>query len=301
MLVLFFGLPGSGKTTLVNRIFEACTKRFDSRSYPCIISYDSLVSTSRQAEMAHNPGMAKECRQQLLLAAQAWLAWVRGTDMAVPTSSELACTMLKQLQSCSRPLRPDERALVLVDDNLYYRSMRKEWFKLARNASLGFCQVLVACPLEEAIRRNASRELPVPEPSIRVMGSRFELPREEPWEELTRTVTAGEPESLECVLALVERASLKGPLCPPESPVPVPKPLPPSRRHCWDLELRAIVSRFIQQVRTSGCSQAQVADRCIRLQKARQVVLDRLRKIPYEEEDAAKVDLHVLLNEALGE
>ncbi|CAN7940357.1 unnamed protein product [Ixodes hexagonus] len=300
VLVLFFGLPGSGKTTLVNRILEACQKPVDRRLHPCIISYDSLVNASTQAEMAHNRGLAKECRRQLLFAVQAWLAWFRGTNGAMPTSSELASAMLEQLQSCSSPVSPHERALILVDDNLYYRSMRKEWFKLAQNASLGFCQVLVSCPLEEALRRNASRELPVPEATIRVMDSKLELPRGEPWEELAITV-AGEAESIECVLALVERASTKGSLRRPESPLPVRKHVPPSRRHCWDLKLRAIVSTLIQQIRTEGSSQARVADRCIQLQKARQAVLERLRKLPCEEDDAAQVDLHALLDEALGE
>lgn len=139
----------------------------------------------------HIRGLAKEYRQQLLQAAHGFLLWLTGNDHCMDVSAHLACTILIQLKATSRPLLDQERALVLIDDNLYYRSMRFEWFKLARDCSLGFCQVFVSCPLEEAIRRNASRKSPVPESSIRVMESKLELPREESWERLCVTTLGG--------------------------------------------------------------------------------------------------------------
>ena len=45
-----------------------------------------------------------------------------------------------------------ERVLFIVDDNNYYRSMRQEYHRLARDAKAGFCQLHVAMTAEQAIR-----------------------------------------------------------------------------------------------------------------------------------------------------
>eukprot|EP00026_Physarum_polycephalum_P013030 Phypoly_transcript_13390.p1 GENE.Phypoly_transcript_13390~~Phypoly_transcript_13390.p1 ORF type:complete len:199 (+),score=23.96 Phypoly_transcript_13390:424-1020(+) len=64
----------------------------------------------------------------------------------------------------------------MVDDNMFYRSMRRTLFNLARGCNAGFAQVHVTCPVEECIARNASRTNPVPESIIRDMAERFEVP-----------------------------------------------------------------------------------------------------------------------------
>ena len=45
-----------------------------------------------------------------------------------------------------------ERVLFIVDDNNYYRSMRQEYHRLARDAEAGFCQLHVAMTAEQAVR-----------------------------------------------------------------------------------------------------------------------------------------------------
>ena len=46
----------------------------------------------------------------------------------------------------------EERILFIVDDNNYYRSMRQEYHRLARDANAGFCQLHVAMTAEQAVR-----------------------------------------------------------------------------------------------------------------------------------------------------
>ena len=48
--------------------------------------------------------------------------------------------------------RDRKRTLFIVDDNNYYRSMRQEYHRLARDAGAGFCQLHVAMTAEQAIR-----------------------------------------------------------------------------------------------------------------------------------------------------
>ena len=46
---------------------------------------------------------------------------------------------------------------MLVDDNMHYRSMRRQCYRLARDCRAAYAVLHVACSLEEALRRNGSR------------------------------------------------------------------------------------------------------------------------------------------------
>ncbi|XP_077502046.1 phosphoseryl tRNA kinase isoform X2 [Amblyomma americanum] len=203
VLMLFCGLPASGKTTLVQKIRAALGSRSSTSARglswcPYVICYDELVSTEVQAEMASRKGLTKECRQHLLEAADCYIGQLCG-DNFEPSHvyEEPVNEMVGRLLAATRQIQPNEKAVIMVDDNLYYRSMRAAWFKLARNYSLGFCQVFLLCTEEEAVRRNASRAFSVPESTIRTMAKKFEAPRDEPWEQLTVTVD-GTPDSMPC-------------------------------------------------------------------------------------------------------
>ncbi|XP_010713230.1 L-seryl-tRNA(Sec) kinase, partial [Meleagris gallopavo] len=96
---------------------------------------------------------------------------------------------------------------VVLDDNFYYRSMRYEVFQLAREYSLGFCQLFLECPLELCLQRNRLRGSPVPEGTICRMAQRVELPEPEknPWEQnsLILSSSACTPEE-QCDAGLME-------------------------------------------------------------------------------------------------
>lgn len=69
-----------------------------------------------------------------------------------------------------------ERYLVIVDDNFYYRSMRYEFFQLARKFCCGFGQITVTCSLADAMLRNRTRSHRVADDIIRRMETRLEMP-----------------------------------------------------------------------------------------------------------------------------
>lgn len=100
---------------------------------------------------------------------------------------------------------------IIVDDNMFYRSMRRTLFNMARTRiplcvfiskintnkvthrdSAGFAQVQVTCPIAECISRNASRANPVPENIIRDMAEKFEvpMPTSHEWERHTIQVSS---------------------------------------------------------------------------------------------------------------
>merc|ERR1711909_93629 len=73
----------------------------------------------------------------------------------------------------------DERkVLIIIDDNNYLRSMRYEYYQLARKFEAGFCQLLFQSTLEMALVRNSSRDAKhrIPEEVIRRMSEKLEAP-----------------------------------------------------------------------------------------------------------------------------
>lgn len=305
VLALFCGLPASGKTTLVESMKTTLESRQGSAARsvswsPCVIRYDDLVGLDTQVKTASVKGLAKECRQHVLEAADRYIGWLCTgcSEHSRPTGEEgPVCAMLGHLVASTRQLGLGEKLLIMVDDNLYYRSMRAAWFRLARSYSLGFCQVFLLCPVEDAVRRNAARIAPVPEQTITTMAEKFELPRSEPWEERTVTVNGGQG-SLEEVMALVEAAS-KEPWSPVETESSPREPVPASQLHIWDLELRAIVSKFINQAQAEKSCKSELQAWCMQVQKARQNVLAYLRALHFDHE-SKQLSMESLMREQLG-
>ena len=64
-----------------------------------------------------------------------------------------------------------------MDDNFYYRSMRKRYFQLARSRQLAYLEVHVKVKVDVALERNESRgEAKVPEAVIKRMAQKLEQP-----------------------------------------------------------------------------------------------------------------------------
>jgi len=66
--------------------------------------------------------------------------------------------------------------VVILDDNMYYRSMRYQYYQLARKRNCGFVQIMVKASLDIALARNSSRPNPVDKNIIQRMQYRFEEP-----------------------------------------------------------------------------------------------------------------------------
>jgi len=66
--------------------------------------------------------------------------------------------------------------VLLLDDNMYYRSMRFSYYQLARKYNTGFLEIFLKVPLEVALQRNSARQQQVSENVITKMAARFEEP-----------------------------------------------------------------------------------------------------------------------------
>ncbi|EKX49044.1 hypothetical protein GUITHDRAFT_105125 [Guillardia theta CCMP2712] len=81
-------------------------------------------------------------------------------------------------QRVEERLRDNPEVLILVDDNLYLRSMRYYFCKIARKHHASTCTLWVSCDVDLALRRNAAREVQdrVPPAVVERMFDKFEEP-----------------------------------------------------------------------------------------------------------------------------
>lgn len=104
-------------------------------------------------------------------------------------------------------LKKAESNIVIVDDIMFYRSMRREVYVLARDHSYGHVSLFLNIPLEVALERNALREShsrvadevhphtcsvgsKVFIQSLLSVYSKFEIPDTSGWESISMTVNA---------------------------------------------------------------------------------------------------------------
>lgn len=173
--------------------------------------------------------------------------------------------------------------MILLDDNFYYRSMRYEFFQLARRHSAAFCQLYLECSTEEAAWHNDMREERVPADVVMAMAERLQAPQSHlhPWEANTCILKRGEGQVSQAWGAMVE--SFQNGLSPVEDRE---LEVAEARRCCSqsvvhqaDLCLRTIVKGLVkkelQQPGESRCQASQVASR---INAARQTILSDLRR-----------------------
>ena len=120
-IVLLVGLPGTGKTT-----FAKILSQTNEAASCATVSFDEVLPLEEQKALSTAPSSSGN---KWKLARQ---------DMKDRVRKEMA--------------ERNDDVIVFVDDNNYYRSMRQEYHRLARDANAGFCQLHVAMTAEQAVR-----------------------------------------------------------------------------------------------------------------------------------------------------
>ncbi|CAL1538340.1 unnamed protein product [Lymnaea stagnalis] len=98
--------------------------------------------------------------------------------------------------------------LIIIDDNMYFRSMRYEYYKIAREYETGFCQIFMEVPIEDVIDRNQQRSKKVPDDVILKMSTTLQVPDPDKnnWEEFSLTVSSSSDSQLEQIMSCIEKA-----------------------------------------------------------------------------------------------
>ena len=216
-VILMCGLPGSGKSTFAAKLassFPSCS----------LLSFDQL-----EADILEEHGYS--VAQRDVHYTEVWLS-VRE----------------RGLKRVEEALEGREGAGLIVDDNFYYSSMRKQVYQLCRRHEAVFSVCFLDTPLSLCLERDQGRgDLSVGSAAIEKMHGRFEPPPARPFEEGLVFLVSEYECSDQAVLRLLE--FVEG-LDPPAASVEEAKENPASfesRLHQLDLGLRAIVSRVMQQ------------------------------------------------------
>ncbi|RZF34878.1 hypothetical protein LSTR_LSTR012875 [Laodelphax striatellus] len=176
-ILLMIGLPGSGKTYLTNFLinhFKNSNLNFKCRVLP--FSYDELMP-NLEASSCEN---VKDKRKQILNTVQDVIEKIK-----IRNNVESATVDNRPPKSSNIP------TLLVIDDNMYYRSMRYEYFKLSKLMKVGFCQIFMEANLEQSISVNSERNISsqVPVGTIRRMNDLIERPDvKNHWEKLTISI-----------------------------------------------------------------------------------------------------------------
>lgn len=145
------------------------------------------------------------------------------------------------------------KSVIVLDDNFYYRSMRYEVYRIAKEFRLGFGQIFLNLPYDLCCSRNSSRPKPVPSEVMSRMKSLFEPPdaSKNAWERHS-LIISNTPSNLEGISELVTQ-TWEQPYFPVSQTVNSPQPN--SAIHFADLALRQIVKSIILSTQQEQRSQ----------------------------------------------
>ena len=143
LLLLFCGLPGSGKSTVAGLSTASDSPLLRCFATVTVVHIDDIYNTEiPQHGSDANIGSSVD-------DAQSWspASWRRARTAA-----------LERVQALLRdPMDSRGPRLILVDDNFYYRSMRRPYYNAARKYGAAYAVLQFVVDVDEAIRRDALR------------------------------------------------------------------------------------------------------------------------------------------------
>eukprot|EP00727_Mastigamoeba_balamuthi_P012574 m51a1_g794 hypothetical protein (300) ;mRNA; r:640625-641524 len=245
------GLPAAGKSTLARQLASSAAPG----TQVSVVEFDCLYERLRApGAAAFDPG-----------------AWHAARSAALREAGAL-------VEACSRT---GQRALVVVDDNMHYRSMRRPYYALACAHGAAFCEVYAPASERDALERNARRSgcRRVPEQVVRAMAATLEppgAPGSPPWDRAPHAVEAppqGDPRALwEAVGAAWALGVRAAPAASEEQREASRRSNAESACHQFDLRARKVVALVV-----AGAPRQHAALLARSLGRAKQAALQRLR------------------------
>ncbi|XP_074640524.1 L-seryl-tRNA(Sec) kinase-like [Tubulanus polymorphus] len=200
-ILVLSGFPASGKTTLAKALQEFYKNSIQASNFNCYhVCYDEILSSNVEqkllelrgkADHSGKPSQWKEYRRKILRCVEHLITMQQPQDdifsydfididyevmekFRVCTGLQFAVTDPDSLMDVDE--EKNDGILIIIDDNMYYRSMRYEYYQMAKKYECGFAEICVACSTESSLQRNHTRGHHVADDVIISMASRFEPP-----------------------------------------------------------------------------------------------------------------------------
>ncbi|GBG34490.1 L-seryl-tRNASec kinase [Hondaea fermentalgiana] len=232
VIAVTVGLPGAGKSSLCQRI-ENYARVSGHKDRVVLISFDD-----------EEQSLSSECNNKETLTDFDTDIWHKARERALEKAKQALAATNDPIDESSKSIQ-----VLLVDDNMYYQSMRVPFRQLAERVGAGYLEIAVDCELEEAMRRNALRESPhrVPADVLRRMAGRLEPPT--PGRRSLHVKSDDDLETLFCAMRAASaepevnhEASRAAEAAASRASVNA------SATHQRELQLRRIVGEFIKKV-----------------------------------------------------
>ncbi|XP_061194061.1 L-seryl-tRNA(Sec) kinase-like [Saccostrea echinata] len=227
-IAVLCGIPGSGKSTFAKTLIrnkkdniagtgQEQEKNSESFNW-MLVSYDDIIPSDTEKHIIEKevPNAWKLYRENIQNAVVYLIQRLQSdSEFTEPMEDRSDCCFESFRTFMQRMVgKKNGTVVILIDDNMYYSSMRYKYYQLTRKYNIGFCQVHIECDTDLSLVRNRQRPSgQVPEDIILNMAARFEAPNPEQssWEKYSIKInTNASPEALENsaiqVLELISKA-----------------------------------------------------------------------------------------------
>lgn len=187
----------SGKTTLAHLLKEKLQRKKND-VLTVIVSIDAVISVEEQTKLIKSKEGSdkwKQIRRNVVEAVDTLLSYSTVDSIRTTVEDDIH-SLVKQICTLNKmdcdSLRTNAHGdnIFIIDDNLYYQSMRYEFYQLAKKFRCGFSQMYLQCSSDCAASRNEGRVNRVPVDVISTMANKIETPQptKHRWEENSVTM-----------------------------------------------------------------------------------------------------------------
>uniref|UniRef100_A0A182RCL9 Zf-Tim10_DDP domain-containing protein n=1 Tax=Anopheles funestus TaxID=62324 RepID=A0A182RCL9_ANOFN len=266
-------LQSSGKTTYCQQIVALPRRQFDVVH----VCYDSYIKIDVNYDKFRDvKGLYKVHRQKLLSYVEMIILSFKENDQT--KLNEVVARWSKQFENelliSSNAMISD--VVLLIDDNNYYRSMRREWQKVASKLSIGYLETFFDTALSNAIQRNRERPQPIDKQIINQMWMRLEKPNGKLYHREEDVITIQENVDYDRVVGRIEYC-LEHPQEHSVVQKTVAEPMEQSEVHKTDIILRKLISKKMVEVK-DGMSKQELQFFAKILQERKRRILEQIRK-----------------------
>lgn len=182
-IVCLCGVPAAGKSSLARYLLARGPDKLRvALLAPAIrlwhICFDEVFLQLKRESGSEefDPEVWHRARKRVLQAVETYFG------------GKVGASAFNSIARCAQVGDPDDACvdIVLLDDNMHYRSMRRAYYRVAREARLAFCSICLPVTIATAVSRDAQRAAPhhVGRATIEAMAEALQWPEPErfPWE-----------------------------------------------------------------------------------------------------------------------